>query len=134
MMNQLRDKVFQIACEHGWHEKEVSDDHCLMLVITALSKAVEADRKDRHLSDEDKQEYLKCQKEKFYNAFEDYIKGTVDEKMADAYIRLLDLAGMRGIDIDSRILKVREDYKEITSIINRTNDTSEKARCLYQLL
>lgn len=47
-LNTLRDEAFKIACEHGFHDTELSNEHYLMLVITELSEAVEADRKDRH--------------------------------------------------------------------------------------
>lgn len=36
----------------------------------------------------------------FYKyAYENYIKGTVEEELADAVIRLLDLAGLRDIEV-----------------------------------
>ena len=44
-LNELRDRAYKTACEHGFHEEELSDMHLLMLVITELSEAVEADRK-----------------------------------------------------------------------------------------
>ena len=42
-LNILRDRAYKTACEHGFHEEELSDKHCLMLVITELSEAVEAE-------------------------------------------------------------------------------------------
>lgn len=47
-LNQLRDKAYQCAVAHGWHEENLSDEHFLCLVISELMKAVEADRKGRH--------------------------------------------------------------------------------------
>lgn len=111
-LNTLRDEAFKIACDHGFHDTELSNEHCLMLVITELSEAVEADRKGRRFTDEDKTEYLKCQKDKFYMyAYENYIKGTVEEELADAAIRLLDLAGLRKVDV-----KISDE--EYESLIN----------------
>lgn len=46
-LNKWRDRAYKTACEHGFHDKELSNEHCLMLVITELSEAVEADRKGR---------------------------------------------------------------------------------------
>lgn len=46
-LNILRDRAYKTAYEHGFHEEELSDKHLLMLVITELSEAVEADRKGR---------------------------------------------------------------------------------------
>lgn len=39
-INDLKNKAYQIAVNHGWHERELSTDHCLMLVITELSDAI----------------------------------------------------------------------------------------------
>ncbi len=44
-LNELRNIAYKTACEHGFHDKELSNSHYLMLVITELSEAVEADRK-----------------------------------------------------------------------------------------
>lgn len=71
--NELRDRAYNTACKHGWHEKELSDEHCLMMIITEIAEAVQADRKgeETHIEDE----------------------------LADIIIRCLDLAGLRNIDI-----------------------------------
>ena len=47
-LNKLRDRAYQIAKAHGFHEKEVSDETYLMLIITEISEAVNADRKGEH--------------------------------------------------------------------------------------
>lgn len=99
-LNDIRDRAYKIACDHGFHDKELSSEHCLMLVITELSEAVEAHRNGRFLHEEEKITYELCQKEKFYRyAYENYIKGTIEEELADTIIRLLDLAGLRNIEI-----------------------------------
>lgn len=47
-LNKLRDKAYKTACEHGLHDQELSNEHCLCLVISELMKAVEADRKRKY--------------------------------------------------------------------------------------
>lgn len=47
-LNALCDRAYKIACEHGFHDNELSNEHCLCLVISDLMEAVEADRKNRH--------------------------------------------------------------------------------------
>ena len=47
-LNNLRDKAYQCAVAHGWHEENLSDEHFLCLVISELMEAVEADRKGKH--------------------------------------------------------------------------------------
>ena len=46
-LNALRDRAYKTACEHGFHDEELSDAHMLCLVISELMEAVEADRKGK---------------------------------------------------------------------------------------
>lgn len=107
-LNELRDKAYNISYEHGFHDKELSNEHCLMLVITELSEAVEADRKGRRAKTDSFKSWqykFSCHTEEgkirsFKEDFEAYIKDTIEDELADAVIRLLDLYGLRGIDLD----------------------------------
>lgn len=95
--NTLRDQAYSIAYEHGFHDKEQSLEHFLMLVITELSEAVEADRKGKRAN---KEQFLRYENSTTYrHCFETYIKDSVEDELADAAIRLLDIAGMCEIDI-----------------------------------
>ena len=96
-LNNLRDKAFATATAKGFHDKEYSNEHWLMLVITELSESVEADRKGRranvcefNMADEAMS---------FKTRFENFIKGSVEEELADAAIRLLDLAGLNNVHV-----------------------------------
>ena len=103
-LNELRDRAYKIACEHGFHEEELSNRHFLMLVITELSEAVEADRKGRR---GDAEKYIKAMNAYngvdksicFERHFNKYIKDSVADELADAAIRLLDLAGLRNAEV-----------------------------------
>lgn len=81
-----------------------------MLIVSELSEAVEADRNAS---------YTKFKNEKlkdvFPNGLEDgniynieifkiRVKDTVEDEIADTFIRLLDLCGRMDIDIESHIL------------------------------
>lgn len=116
-LNILKNRAYKTACEHGFHEEELSNRHFLMLVITELSEAVEADRNGKFVRKEEQSTYELCQKEKFYKyAYENYIKGTVEEELADAAIRLLDLAGLRNIEVHIRGLmdeKISFSFKDM---------------------
>lgn len=110
-LNKLRDKAYQCAVTHGWHEENLSDEHFLCLVISELMEAVAADRKGRHA---DIQKFnhemtyyrheMKLCRENYDRAYRDmfeyYIKDSVEDELADACIRLLDLAGLRSVDLD----------------------------------
>lgn len=109
-LNELRDKAYQCAVSHGWHEKDLSDEHFLCLVISELMEAVEADRKEKHANMNkfnQKMDYFLYELQLYGESydiayremFEDHIKDTVEDELADACIRLLDLAGLRKADL-----------------------------------
>lgn len=109
-LNELRDKAYQIALDNGWHEKNLSDEHWLCLVISELMEAVEADRKGKHANRtkfNQKMDYFLYEKRmdrESYNIayrdmFEYHIKDTVEDEFADACIRIFDLAGLRKINL-----------------------------------
>lgn len=103
-LNELRDKAYQCAVSHGWHEKDLSDEHFLCLVISELMEAVEADRKGMHADRGNFEYYMKQKKRndgEYMYGYQKGIKDTVEDELADACIRLLDLSGLRGYDLDS---------------------------------
>lgn len=112
-LNALRDECYKIACEHGWHDEEHSERHFLCLVITELSEAVEADRKDRHSDLKSFNQSVETDYVPIATAFEGYIKDSVEDELADAAIRILDLAGLQDCDIGEAVtvrLKSADDY------------------------
>ena len=102
-LNELRDKAYKCAVTHGWHDEDLSDEHFLCLVISDLMEAVEADRSEKHTNRDIFEYYMKQRRrddEEFMYAFKHDIKDSVEDELADACIRLLDLAGLRGCDLD----------------------------------
>lgn len=98
-LNELRDKAYKTACEHGFHDEELSNEHCLCLVISELMEAVEADRKGKQPNIMQFERGISYPMYDFKQVYDYCIKGTVAEGLADATIRLLDLCGLRKIDI-----------------------------------
>lgn len=124
-LNALRDRAYKTACEHGFHDKELSDEHLLCLIISELMEAVEADRKWKRADIESFKSSYEDEEPhddvNFKYCFEKYIKDTISDELSDAVIRLLDLAGLRGIslelangDIDDCIEDMAEAYKDET--------------------
>lgn len=118
-LNKLRDKAYQCAVAHGWHEENLSDEHFLCLVISELMEAVEADRKGMHANRANFEYCMKQRKRddgEFMYAFKQDIKDSVEDELADACIRMLDLAGLRGYDLDSFDYEGSdtEDYSDMT--------------------
>lgn len=126
-LNELRDKVYKTACEHGFHDKELSNEHCLMLVITELSEAVEADRKGkratRKMFDDNIHTSQTNPEQHWIFCFNNFIKDSVEDELADACIRLLDLAGLRNIDMNNRFI--------ISYIVNEKKSFTEN---IYSVL
>lgn len=102
-LNELRDRAYETACYHGLHDKELSNQHLLMLVITELAEAVEADRKgkvsQRRMFEMNCDTPNENPKHHWCFCFEHFVKDSIQDELADAVIRLLDLAGYKNIDI-----------------------------------
>lgn len=103
-LNELRDKAYSIAVEKGWHKENLSNVHFLCLVISELMEAVEADRIKKYANKDQFSYYMSMRErsdDEFYRAFSFGIKDSVEDEIADACIRLFDLAGLKGYDLDS---------------------------------
>ncbi|MBS5110702.1 MAG: hypothetical protein KHZ65_19325 [Phocaeicola vulgatus] len=97
-------------------DKELSNEHCLCLVISELMEAVEADRKGKRADRESfKSSYENEEPHddaNFKYCFEKYIKDTLPDELSEAVIRLLDLAGLRGISLESASNDINSEYMD----------------------
>lgn len=94
-LNALKYRAYYISVEHGFHKEEKPDAYYLGLVMSEMGEAINADRKGWHgdglLFEDDEREGLS-----FVENFKKHIENTVEEKLANIVIRLLDFAGMKG--------------------------------------
>lgn len=104
---KLSKEIHENAVNHGFWENNPSKEHCLMLILSEVAEALEADRKSRHSAiiqsfDIDLSVAYKHEDCKGYykTLFEKNVKNTVEDEMADIIIRLLDLGGALGMDFD----------------------------------
>lgn len=94
-INEWIERAFKNAVSHGWHEEEKPTVHWLMMIMTEVVEAIQADRKGEWMDDLDKSG-LKCVLandnhgglvEHFYKQ---NIDGKVESEIADICIRLFD--------------------------------------------
>ena len=101
-LNQLRDEIHENAKNKGFWDKERETGTRLMLCVSELAEAMEADRNvlyaDLELIEKDKENFID-----FKWSFENSIKDTFEDELADTIIRILDLCGAKGIDIEKHI-------------------------------
>ena len=91
-------EAFGIAKDHGFHDVELPVNHFIMLIITEISEMVEADRK-KNRAERMKLEHicsLAATNESYNHYFELCVKDTLEDEMADACIRIFDIAGTFG--------------------------------------
>ena len=119
-LNALKNRAYKNACEHGFHDVDYSNEHLLCLVISELMEAVAADRKGNYADvgkfiASNKASIKRTGDSGYFNhvVFDICINDTVDSELADVVIRCLDLAGLRGFDVDisdSDVICANVDY------------------------
>lgn len=123
-------RAFDTATKHGFHDKKTSVEHQLMLVISEIGEAVEADRKNLHAN---LAGFDKCIGIEYSQRFKDYVKDSVEDELADVCIRIFDMCGCFGIKpyrSYEEILTLRDDWKQEFGKMSFT----EQSYALVQLL
>ena len=141
-LNKLRDEAYSVAKANGWHEEEHSDSHLLMLIITEIAEAVQADRKNHHADIASFNEYQtyygsflpskETREIRFREDFEAYIKNSVEDELSDVVIRCFDLAGLRKFDLEEEVealMEMAESIKEGSGFIDLCYVLSEISTC-----
>lgn len=129
--NEYINRAYENACKHGFHDKNLSIEHYLMLIITEVSEMVEAHRKDRYadvLSFVEQEEICS-----FEDRYVSYIKGSVEEEMADVCIRLYDLAGDIGMKFSKNTLQA-QSHISWTKELLQSQEFTKKAFHLCEIL
>ena len=119
-LEKLKNEAFETAKAHGWHDEELPDETYLMLIITEIAEAVQADRKDKHAdvvlfkADVETLDMADgYDRDVWKRDFEIFIKNTVEEELADMVIRCLDLAGLKKIDFRYADILLSEGVREV---------------------
>ena len=109
-LNALRDEVFSVNAANGWADEKHEPATNFMLVVSELSEAMEADRKGKYVDKSKLYDSTLASANSivFKEAFEKNIKDTVEDEIADAVIRCLDVCAKLNIDIQRHVeLKLR---------------------------
>ena len=127
-LNQLRDEIHANAKEKGFYDNPREVGTLLMLVVTEVAEALEADRIGRFCDFFEYEKYkknafelkhkqetdvkfmprspslIKSSKDIERDAFKTYIKNSFEDELADIIIRTLDICGYLNIDIERNVL------------------------------
>lgn len=85
-INNVKDLCYGLSKEAGWHDKPRETGTCLMLIVSEIAEAMEGDRKsmmDDHLPH----------------------RKMIEVELADAVIRIMDLAGREGLDLGGAVVE-----------------------------
>lgn len=122
MINKLSEEIHNNARSKGFYTDEKNIGEMLCLIHSEISEALEADRKGNYtklevnwylkgLADQDFGATF-CNDDKFKDKFEAFVKNTFEDELADIMIRVMDLAGYKGIDLESHI-KAKMRYNSL---------------------
>ena len=115
-INEWIERAYRNAVKHGWHEERKEDSHWLMMIVTEVAEAVQADRKNRWMDDLDKSG-LECALANDYHGglvedfYEKNIEGKVESELADICIRMFDFMGEHKIELTDGIDTALQNIK-----------------------
>lgn len=81
----------------------------LMLITSELAEALESNRKDQNADVVGMYHEIDFEKASFHESFEDNVKDTFEDELADATIRIGDLSAWLNIDLDKHV-DLKQDY------------------------
>lgn len=109
-LNEACKEQHQMVIAKGFVRQPIATD--LMLIVSELGEACEADRKNRHAEMEHYERAMSNPPtpDNFKQAcFEGLIKDTFEDEIADTFLRLMDLCGALNIDIEKHI-RLKAEY------------------------
>lgn len=102
-LNISAKEIFEANKAKGFWDEERNVGEMLMLVVSELGEAMEALRKEKRAELVNFLQVTRIDSDLFEVSFKQHMKDTFEDEIADSIIRLLDLCGGLGIDIDTHI-------------------------------
>ena len=113
MINELSKQIHENNKRKGFYEDEKNIGEMLALIHSEVSEALEADRKDKWCADLSLSWAESTNDDPhFKDHYEETIKGTFQDELADIMIRVMDLAQFKGIDLEAHI-QVKMKYNSM---------------------
>ncbi len=122
-IKKTAEEIHRVSVVKSFWDTQRNFGELLMLCTSELSEALEADRKGKHADIPAYNAGIsstigeKGSAGAFKSEFEEHIKDTVEDEIADAVIRLLDLSEGLGIDLEWHI-KQKMRYNEGRPILH----------------
>lgn len=111
-IRELQKEIHKNAVSKGFYEKPHNFGNDLMLVVSELGEAIEAHRQNDWCDMEAYNELMVNETYSFETCFKREIKDTVNDEIADAVIRLMDMCEFYGIDLE-RHIELKMEYNKI---------------------
>jgi len=96
-LNKLSQDIHKIQVDKGFFDKPRETGTLLMLITSELAECLESDRKNKHSILDN------INNEDFIKSFEENVKDTFEDELADVFIRLFDFIGYYNVDIEKHV-------------------------------
>ena len=110
-INILQKQIHKRAMEKGFYDAPHNIGMDLMLIVSELAEALEADRNEDRCDLKAFNEVLISEQYDYATCFKKYVHNTLEDEIADAFIRLLDFAECWGIDLERHVFLKMEYNK-----------------------
>ena len=102
-LNKLAKEIHEDNKSRGFWDEDVVNIHkYLLLIVSEVAEAQDADRKSRYANIEAFRDST-IKGDGFEKAFELYIKDSFEDEMADIFIRTMDFVAAMGINIGKHV-------------------------------
>lgn len=106
MIKQLVKEAHENSKSKGFYDNPKNIGEMIALIHSEVSEALEADRENRyaHLNKSEENVLMGwVGDEDYITDYKEKIKGRFEEEMADIVIRVMDMCGYKGIDLEFHI-------------------------------
>lgn len=114
MINELAKQIHEANKAKGFYDDKKNIGEMLCLIHSEVSEALECDRKGRYATDEIEMytDIFYPEADLFKKEFQDSIKDTFEDELADIMIRVMDLAAFKGVNLEEHI-KAKMRYNSL---------------------